>query len=57
MNNKTGRRAAAGSYGVKLRSSLKRLTECHYLYRKRLMDIFGVFSKGTSWISTLVSWL
>ena len=32
-----------------------RLTNCHYLYRKRLMDIFGVFSKGISWISTLVS--
>ena len=28
-----------------------------YLYRNRRMDIFGVFSKGASWISTLVSWL
>ena len=28
-----------------------------YLYRNRLMDIFGVFSKGTSITSTLAIWL
>ena len=29
MNNKTGRNAAAGSYGVKLRSRVEVLTKCH----------------------------
>jgi len=34
------------------------LTNCHaYLYRKRRMDIFGVFSKGRSISSTFAIWL
>ena len=33
------------------------LTERGYLYRKRRMDIFGVFSKGLSMSSTLAIWL
>ena len=28
-----------------------------YLYKKRLMDIFGVFSKGWAWSSTFEIWL
>jgi hypothetical protein len=43
---------------LKLQASPPGLTNCHaYLYRKRRMDIFGVFSKGLSISSTLAIWL